>query len=336
MKRVCAVSSVAAAAMRPGVQCRNVDALARQHALVGDAQHEFDEERHEYTVFGQRVERSTTEVIAGWFAPFDPAACTDAYFARWAENPDSEYYEVIWDVRAEGLPDEEAVRRIHAEWERRGVEAGRLGTLLHLHCEYDCNGMEIVRHPELLAEIGQYECFKVSSFVRDRNLTAYRTELSVSYRVGEVYVCAGQIDALYVDAAGMYYIIDFKRVRAKYQIDPKHRYSMRGYEGAMGRGPVKCLPDTRFHKYSLQAAMYNVMLLQSRGIDAGARMYLLRMHRDRCAFELVQCADLRKEAGVVLAEEYARLSGRQHDALGTGRESPCEAGSAVPPRWRGA
>ena len=38
-------------------------------------------------------------------------------------------------------------------------------------------------------------------------------------------------------------------------------------------------------------------------------MYLLRMHADRDAFELVQCADLRHQALSVLALEGTRLCG---------------------------
>ena len=43
------------------------------------------------------------------------------------------------------------------------------------------------------------------------------------------------------------------------------------------------------------------------GLDAGDRMYLLRMHKKLPAYELVQCADLRAEATAMLERELARL-----------------------------
>ena len=49
------------------------------------------------------------------------------------------------------------------------------------------------------------------------------------------------------------------------------------------------------------------MLRTTHGLDAGDRMYLLRMHRKLPTFELVQCADLRAEATAMLEHELARL-----------------------------
>ena len=39
---------------------------------------------------------------------------------------------------------------------------------------------------------------------------------------------AGQIDALYVDKAGLYYLIDFKRVERKNVLDPTKRATQQG------------------------------------------------------------------------------------------------------------
>ena len=52
-----------------------------------------------------------------------------------------------------------------------------------------------------------------------------------------------------------------------------------------------------------------VRVAQTHGFDCSDRMYLLRMHADRDTFELVKCADLRREAAAVLALECERLGG---------------------------
>ena len=54
-----------------------------------------------------------------------------------------------------------------------------------------------------------------------------------------------------------------------------------GEEPACALPPIAHLPGTHFQKYSLQTSIYNVELHQTHGIDAGERMYLLRMHTDR-------------------------------------------------------
>jgi hypothetical protein len=290
----------------PTVHCRNASVLAGKHPFPADAHCVFEEEGHKYTIFGKPVERSTTRVLGDFFGAFDPVACTDQFFDGWAKNARSQYHEQIQRLRAEGFADDEIAARIRGDWTRLGEEASRLGTLLHLTCEYDCNGEPLpdgTDVSEIPTEVEQYECFKASAFYRNLGLTPFRTELTVAWRVGEMNVCAGQIDALYVDKDGHYYIVDFKRVVAKHVLSPDEQ----GFRGAMGLGPAAHLADTHFQKYSLQTSIYNIMLHQTHGVDAGQNMYLLRMHDDREAYELVKCADHREVARKVLAIEHARL-----------------------------
>ena len=60
--------------------------------------------------------------------------------------------------------------------------------------------------PELEAEIEQYHAWRQSPVVLDYQLKPIRTELTVAWRVGERVVCAGQIDALFADKYGYYYV----------------------------------------------------------------------------------------------------------------------------------
>ena len=115
-------------------------------------------------------------------------------------------------------------------------------------------------------------------------LRPVRTELCVGWRDGGRGVSAGQLDALYVDSAGRHYLFDFKRVAKTKRLDARDTGTCRrGEAPPMGTGPMAHLPDTPYQKYSLQASIYNLMTLDTHGIDVGDRMYLLRMHSDRRA-----------------------------------------------------
>ena len=203
----------------PPVQCRNADALARRNPLPANAHHRFEEEGHRYTVHGSRVERSTTRLLSEWFEAFDPVGCTDAWYEGWSTNPNSKYYETIRRGRESGYSDATIAKKIRSEWTKVGSEASQLGTALHTHCEFDCNGQSHPFDPRISLEIGQYDEFKASKFFVGRGLEPYRTELTISWRSKEgLNVCAGQIDALYQDRDGNKYLVDFKRVVNKHKL----------------------------------------------------------------------------------------------------------------------
>ena len=289
-----------------GVHCRNASTLARVHPLPADPFLVFEEAGHTYTAWGQRVERSTTRLLHDeCFDEFDGAACTDTFYAGWKTNPKNKYYARVHELLQAGLDDEAVKAQIRADWSALGEEAAKLGTALHAHCEYDMNGEPTPPlDPEIVPEVAQYEAFKASAFVHERGLVPFRSELTVAYRGGDGLVaCAGQIDALYRDAEGHVYLFDFKRVEPKHKLTPKAR----GFMGHRGKGVAAHLPDAHFWKYSLQTSAYNVMLRATHGLDAGDRMYLLRMHKKLPTYELVQCADLRAEATAMLENELARL-----------------------------
>ena len=109
--------------------------LALKHPLPADAHLTFVEEGHQYTAWGQRVERSTTKLIEACFDDFDGAGCVETYYeACWKSNPKSKYYARIHASLAAGRSEEEVKASIRAAWEAEGAEARRLGTALHAHC----------------------------------------------------------------------------------------------------------------------------------------------------------------------------------------------------------
>jgi hypothetical protein len=175
-----------------------------------------------YTVHGQTIERSTTGVMGPYF-PYNPVAIADRFYDSWANPKDPRkahpiYHPMIKAELARGGDAESAKAAILALWEADGVEAARLGTKLHLHCEYDLNAEPLPRDAEIADEIAQFDAFKSSDLYRRLGLKPYRTELCVAWRAGGQSVSAGQIDALYVDKHGKYYIFDFKRVKSKHKL----------------------------------------------------------------------------------------------------------------------
>ena len=169
----------------------------------------------------------------------------------------------------------------------------------------------------------------------------------MGWRVDGQSVSAGQIDALYVDKDGLYYLLDFKRVAKNHKLDPNEKgfTTGRGVPPACGLGPMAHLPDTHYQKYSLQTSIYNLMLHDTHGIDVGDRQYLLRIHADREKFELVQCRDLRAEARTALKSEQERLAAQPRPAApqvnsaapdASRSQPPAQGGSATRKRPRGA
>ena len=98
-------------------------------------------------MFGQQIERSTTRVLATFFAEFYAVANTNEWYERWKGNSKHKYYKLIQDTLKAGGDDEAAKAAVRASWEALGAEAARLGTGLHLHCEYDLNGEVSSRTP---------------------------------------------------------------------------------------------------------------------------------------------------------------------------------------------
>jgi hypothetical protein len=292
------------------LQCRNADALAQKNVLPGDGKITFVEDGHKYTAYGEAVHRSTTGVMADFFEKFDPIANTDEWYESWKGNRKHKYYPIIKETLDGGGSDDDAKAAIRKSWETLGAEASRLGTALHLHCEYALNEQSLPRDSDIETEIVQFESFLASPLARQLELRPVRTELCVAYRLGGRVVSAGQIDALFIDKNGLYYIVDFKRVAKHHKLDPKEKGftpDRATIPPRTGLGALSHLPDTHFQKYSLQTSVYNLMLLDTHNIDVADRMYLLRCHSDRAAYELVKCGDLRAEAKKILEIESQQL-----------------------------
>ena len=115
-------------------------------------------------------------------------------------------------------------------------------------------------------------------------------------------MCAGQIDGLMKDSDGRYYIVDWKR--SKHILKP----TVAAFNHETGTHPItKHIPNTDFHKYSLQLSLYATMLPECHGIDVEDRLYLVRMHPDLETYELTKCTDYRHEASQILEMMHQQL-----------------------------
>ena len=134
------------------VHCRNVSTLARLHPLPGDAHISFREDGHIYTAWGAPVQRSCTRVLGEYFDYFDPVENTNTYYEQWKANPQHRYHAQIQRVLAAVGSDEQAKAAIRDSWAALGVDAARLGTAVHLHCEYTLNDEAPPTNDNILAE----------------------------------------------------------------------------------------------------------------------------------------------------------------------------------------
>ena len=122
---------------------------------------------------------------------------------------------------------------------------------------------------ELDIERRQFEMFK-HSVMAAQGWRPFRTELCVAWRRSGIGVAAGQIDALLVSCSGQYMLLDFKRVQASHRLDANDT----AFGSRTGLGPMSHLPDTRYFRYSLQLSIYNLMLIDTHGINVKREMYL--------------------------------------------------------------
>ena len=161
---------------------------------------------------------------------------------------------------------------------------------------------------DIVKETTQHAHFMCSNFVATYSLTPYATELLVWFSVDQAIVSAGQVDAVMQSKeTGEFFLIDWKRVNKKHELTP----NAQPFANRYGFGECSAIPDTHFHKYSLQCSIYATMLKHSHGFDVGARLYLVRMHEDRDNYEVVHCHDWRSVAQSLLKAEHARLMSKR-------------------------
>ena len=165
---------------------------------------------------------------------------------------------------------------------------------------------------DIVQEVVQHDAFMRSHFITEHALVPYATELLVWYTIDDHAVSAGQVDAVLRSSdTGEFFLFDWKRVSSKHELTACEQ----PFASRHGVGECGAIPDTHFHKYSLQCCIYGIMLGHSRGIRVGNRMYLVRVHEDRESYQVVECCDWRPVVLSLLQAEHARLMAKRTQML---------------------
>jgi len=267
---------------------RNCSALARRNPIPSlDDRVRFEEARHRYFIDGHLFSGpSVTALVASTFdGVFDAQLIIKTHLPNWRTNSTSRYHNVV-----AGLSDDDATDAILEMWSK----ANKLGTATHLSFEFLLNDESPPASDlDVSVEIAQFKQF-LTDFA---SLEPLRTELCVVWRdeKSDLVTCCGQLDALFkCRESGKVAIVDFKRTLHDLSSEAPN-YGKMGKVGSPLEGVVK----NDFSTYSLQQSLYATMLAQA-GIEVDA-CWLLKVHRELASYELVQCADLSKEARQLLA-----------------------------------
>lgn len=270
----------------PGDSGTAPQALARANPHFRDALIHFVESTHRYSIkrpdgsFLGRFVTSVTPTVHGRFAKFDPDKTLQTYWARWQRDRTHKYH---------GL----APNLIKLQWLDAGREASRLGTLLHEAIERHLNGDP----PEPSAEIAQ-EWTMYLAYRKTTTWTPHRTEMLIWDLQSRI---CGSIDALVKNRDGSFSIVDWKR--SKHDLSPNANHW-----GRFGSGPFQGIPDTPFHKYSLQLSAYRCVLEKRYGIRIRSCL-LVQMHPEanEGAVKVIECADYRNEMTATFRRRAATI-----------------------------
>ena len=266
--------------------------LSSRNAHIRDANIQFQEEGHKYTILTDLASKYTS--CTTWnhshFAKFDSDAIITSMMKGKNWNPSNKY----WGLTAD---------QIKQQWASSGTEAARAGTQMHYEIECFINGGNSFpqlpnkyTHQDLLnyyqergfhhQERGvEWDFFL--QFIRDTpHLVPYRTEWLI---YDDQVKISGSIDMVYENQEdGTLVIYDWKRVKS---IDKTN-----GFNKWATTECISHLPDSNFWHYALQLNTYNTILERNYGRQVSG-MYLVRLHPDnpKKTYELVKVPVLESE-----------------------------------------
>ena len=272
----------------------HVGALARTNPFPREARLHFDEPTHVYTVDDNKVPRSVTGFLHSFAPGFDARGVADAMRrSPWWHEKSKKYTKENGEIMT--------TEEILAFWASNGEVASKRGTLLHYHAEQFLNGRQIASHsPEF------QQLLEICALLRREGFTVARTELSV-FHCG--LRLAGQIDALFQDAAGNYIIVDWKRCRELRETDREPL-----------RPPLEHLPACNYFLYALQLNLYAYILESEYGCTV-SRMLLGVVHPTAAHGRCIELPRLNAEIEAIVELEVA-----------AGRAGPPRPGSDAP--WK--
>ena len=267
---------------------RNYTKLAQSFPIPMDEHIVFDEEAHRYTVYGELVPCSATNLVSDTVNDdFSADLIISRNLASWRKKPRHKYFRMVT-----GVDDATAVDAVKAQW----TQANVLGTKLHRRLEALLNDEE--EDPDGKTDV-EYGVLKAAiDVILAQGWLPRRTELSLWWEAeygennGKV-VGAGQIDCLFQVDDDLV-LVDLKRT--------EHDLSeMSSPFAKRCKTPLDGFVGTNLIKYSLQLSIYAVMFAQRTGFSIKPTdRWLLQAHPSNPTVRWVQCKDFDAEARFLL------------------------------------
>jgi len=243
----------------------------------------FIESIHKYTLVSFPDVRliSVTSFLHDCFEDFD----ADKVIEKLVTNPRCKYFN-------------RSVEEIKNEWK----SANLLGTEIHAKIE-DFMNEESLSYPYSHEDLLQRKSFQDDEMDNNKDWLLflqfaktfndkipYRTEWRVYC---EELRLAGSIDMVYLNADGTISIFDWKRTT---DLDKRC-----GFKNKMSLKFPETIPDTKFHKYSLQLNLYKAIVEKNYGFKV-KELVLVGLHPTQQTFELHHCVDFSKEVQQLFEE----------------------------------
>ena len=241
----------------------------------------FIESIHKYTLVSFPYVRliSVTSFLHDCFEDFD----ADKVIEKLVTNPRCKYFN-------------RSIEEIKSEWK----SANLLGTELHAKIEDFMNNAKIsypYSHKDLLINYGVggkdedkgWDLFlEFAKTFEDK--IPYRTEWRIYCEELQI---AGSLDMAYLNPDGTISIFDWKRTT---DLDKRS-----GFRNKMSLKFPETVPDTKFHKYSLQLNLYKAIIEKNYGLKV-KELVLVGLHPTQQKFELHHCVDYSKEVEQLFQE----------------------------------
>ena len=267
--------------------------LSIQNPHEFDLKTSFDEASHTYTHVetGRKFPASVTRLVQSAFpSSFNPSLVVESNLRKWATNRDSKYFVLIQYLETVmHMNLSECGVEIKKLWLEEGRKARDLGTELHLAMEHWMDGKKTgFGDHEYAVELTSYSLR--TTFYPEMKLMPWRTEFRVFLTTSVCHpsapqdervvpVLSGTIDALFKDALGRLWVLDWKRS------DPEKK-GLLGSEVVdrftkRGAGQFNSFFETSFHRYSLQLILYKLILERGGYLSNGqsvAGLFLVQIH----------------------------------------------------------
>ena len=255
-------------------------AVVNKHAR--DTGVSFEESSHTYYLHSftsnrKKFPMSVSTVWERYFPKFNPDEILRLYYDRWCYDATNKYHKTITEGRSSGMSHSDIRDHIKEIWRVDGETASALGTYMHRQIELALNGEAFDGHAE---EMKQFNAF-VQAVLQPRGWVMYRTEWSV---YDETIMVAGQIDAVFKDAAGELHMVDWKRCKEPLHPDAKQNFGRYGYS------PCEALIDNACVHYFLQQNLYMALLRRRYGLQLRS-MSLVQLHPAQSGYRMLQVPD---------------------------------------------